>query len=123
MHYIILDTSSILFAAANRKDAFKAVEEKFPNCRILVSRGVFRELRGISSNAGKKGASARLSLEMLGYKKVNVDNVSGNVDSWISRKASSPGVRAVVTNDDQLARKLRQNGKTVFKVSRDGFLR
>ena len=123
MHYIILDTSSILFAAANRKDAFKAIEERFPNCKIMISKGVIRELRGISSNAGRKGSSARLSLEMLGYKKVNVDNVSGNVDSWIFRKASSPGVRAVVTNDDQLARKLRGGGTAVFKVSRDGFLR
>ncbi|MCL4403617.1 MAG: hypothetical protein M1500_03235 [Candidatus Marsarchaeota archaeon] len=123
MHYIILDTSSILFAAANKKDAFKAIEAKFPNCKIMISTGVLRELRGISSNAGRRGAAAKLSLEMLGYKKVNVDNVSGNVDSWISRKASSPGVRAIVTNDDQLARKLRGGGAAVFKISREGFLR
>ncbi len=123
MQYIILDTSSILFAAANRKDAFRAVAERFSDSRILISKGVKRELAGISSNKGRKGAAARLSLEMLGYKKVNVDNVSGNVDSWIVTKASSRGVRAVVTNDDQLARKLRGRGVMVFKVSREGFLR
>ncbi len=76
-----------------------------------------------SSNRAANGAEARAALSMLKLKKIRVDNSIGNVDSWILRKAAgSPGT-IVVTNDTELAMKLKSIGIRTAKLSKSGKLR
>lgn len=123
MAYAIIDTSSILFGALYRKDAFAIAERAFPGFGLMVSRGVIREMSGAARNMGAKGAAARAALSILKLKKIRVDNSTGNVDSWIVRKAASMPGTVVVTNDTELMMKLRSMGVRTAKLSKSGKLR
>ena len=121
--YVILDTSSMLFAMESRKSAIDTVELAHPGKRILISKGLIRELSGIGSGHGARAARARACLEILKLKNVEVDNNSGNVDKWILARACQKDVYCVVTNDTALFNKLRYKHIAVFKLSRSGMLK
>lgn len=123
MAYAIIDTSSILFGFSYRKDAFAIAERAFSGLEPLVSRGTLRELEKASSNRGAKGAAARVALSILKLKKIRVDTNTGNVDSWIIRKAASMPGTVVVTNDTELLMKLKSLGVRTAKLSKSGKLR
>lgn len=122
MQYVIIDTSSILFSLSFRKDAFSIAERRF-HALPLISKGVIRELRGISTNRGKKGQTARTALSLIRVKKVKVDNDNGNVDSWVYRTAAKGKACAVVTNDTALFRRVKLSNRNVFKLSKNGLLK
>ncbi len=119
----MVDTSSILFALRYRKDVFERLNEQFPEYRPTISRGVIGELKGISANRGKRGATARLALMMLKSKKVEIHNIGTSADAWIQRRASRSRGVMVVTNDTELARKASALGARCFKVSRSGAIK
>ncbi len=121
--FVIIDTSSILFGIANRKDVFDIARARLPGYQMIVSRGVIREIRGISQNRGRRGASAGAALEAIKYKKVHVDNNSTDVDDWILSKAIGYPGSVVITNDTALAKRLRSNSVETRKLTRDGSLR
>jgi rRNA-processing protein FCF1 len=121
--YIILDTSSILFAMEGRKSALDTVMLKHPGKRILISEGVIKELTGIGSGNGKRAATARACLGILKLKNVEVDKNKGNVDLWILERAKEKDVYCVITNDTELFNKLRSKHIAVFKLSRNGMLK
>ncbi|MCL5101883.1 MAG: hypothetical protein M1544_00800 [Candidatus Marsarchaeota archaeon] len=121
--YVIIDTSSMLFAMENRKSAVDEVERKFSGLKILVSAGLIGELAGIGSGSGKRAARARSCIDILKLKNVEVDKNKGNVDRWILRRAKENDVYCVVTNDTELFNKLRYKHVAVFKLSRSGMLK
>lgn len=123
MAVAIIDTSSILFALRCRRDVFEALGRQLPSFRPMISKGVLRELEGISSNRGKRGALARYALLALKSKKVDVHNISARVDSWIARQAAKTRGSIVVTNDTELAERLASKGIVCFKFSRSGALK
>ena len=123
MGYAIVDTSSILFGLAHRKDVFEIVERSLPGYAPLISKGIMRELGHHSLNKGTNGAAARAALSILKLKKIRVDNTSSNVDSWILRKAASVAGTLVVTNDTALLTKLRLVGVRTMKLSKSGKLK
>lgn len=122
MDYVIIDTSSILFGFSNKIDVFESVLDAFHGKKIMISSGVLRELRSLSTNRGKKGANARAALAAIKVKNVKVEDILGNVDRWILSSAPSFAA-AVITNDTQLAKSLKAKGVKVLKISRDGSLR
>ena len=97
MDFIIVDTSSIRFGFSNKKDAFEIVKRYFPVKQLLVSKGVLRELAGISMNKGKRGASAKAALEAIRYKKIEVDSNNADVDSWVCNAARRYPHSVVIT--------------------------
>lgn len=115
-----MDTSSILFALAHRRDVFSLIEERFPGCGAAVSRGVVGELRAMTANRGARGARARLALLMLKSKKVEIHNTGIDPDRWIVRQAARSRGCIVVTNDTALAREAGALGARCFKVSVSG---
>lgn len=119
MKKVIVDTSAILYGFDYRKDVFDAIENTLGRHETIVSLGVFRELEGIGSNRGKRGATARAALKALKVKNINVDSTITYVDRWISKSALSEGAD-VVTNDSGLAAKLASEGIRVFKMSKSG---
>lgn len=119
---MLVDTSSILFALKYRKDAFQLISEQLPVCSPAISRGIMREIQGISGNAGKRGAEARAALAALKSKNVKVYNINVNVDTWLLRQAKRTH-DIVITNDTELAARLSYFGVNCFKVSRSGRLR
>ena len=121
--YAIIDTSSILFGFANRKDVFEAVKRSFPTMRQMISIGILNELSGISRNKGKRGTSALLAIESIKYKNVIVDNSSRSVDSWIYAKSQQYPHSVVITNDTALYTKLKHSGIKVLKLTKEGLLR
>lgn len=118
---IIIDTSSILFGFASKKDIFQIVEDKFYGSKIAISVGVISELTGISHKRGKNGAIARFALLVLKSKKLKVYNINTNVDNWILRSSKKSDI--VVTNDTELSMRLRVKGISVLKLTRSGTLR
>ncbi len=123
MWFAILDTSSILFGFSNMRDTFEVAKNKFPGRKILVSRGVLRELAGISMNRGKRGASAKAALEAIRYKKIEVDSNNSNVDSWVYGAARRYPHSVVITNDTELYKKLKTINIESFKLTKDGHLK
>lgn len=119
----IVDTSSILFGFRYRKDVFEALERQLPSFRPAISKGILRELEGISSNRGKKGAMARAALLALKSKKVDVHNINTGVDAWIARQAAKGRGCIVITNDTELAERLFGRRIVCFKLSKSGQLK
>lgn len=122
MQELILDTSSIVFAAGNGTDVFAAIEEQMPGSAILLSKGVVRELNRISASKSRSGKAAALALQMLRQHKIHVLDDNSYVDSWIVREGSARKC-AVCTNDKELKKKLRGAGVRVVSVSAKGILR
>ncbi len=120
---MIIDTSSILFGFAYNRNVFEVAKAEFPGSIPLVSRGIIRELTRFSSQKGKKGLRARIALMELKAKKINVDNINANADSWILNTASKRKGSVVITNDTALAKKLSSKGVRVYKISRSGLLK
>lgn len=123
MAFVIIDTSSILFGIACKKDAFEAAKQRFPKSNAMISIGVIRELRGISENRGARGASARAALETIRHKNVDVDNNSDNVDDWILGKSLEYPDSVVITNDTALIKRLKAEGVLALKLTKAGVLK
>ena len=123
MGYLIIDTSSILFGFAYNRNVFEIAMGRFPGSTPLVSRGIIRELTRFSAQKGKKGLRARIALLELKAKKINVDNINANADSWILDTAPRKRGSVVITNDTALAKRLVSRGIRVYKISRSGLLK
>ena len=123
MGYLIIDTSSILFGFAYNRNVFEIATQRFPGSTPLVSRGIIRELTRFSAQKGKKGLRARIALIELKAKKINVDNINANADSWILDTAPKKRGSVVITNDTALAKRLVSKGVRVYKISRSGLLK
>ena len=122
MEWVLVDTSSILFGMEYRKSAIEASRARFTDLKPLVSKGIINELTKLSLNKGKKGAAAKAALAEITLKRIDVESISGNADSWILARAARSEGLTVVTNDTELARKLLNLDASVFKMSRNGFL-
>ncbi len=120
---IIIDTSSILFAASNRKDIFEAVRENFPGFTMVISEGIVRELSNHSNAGGKTAGSAGLALMIIDKTAgMQIEKSTGYVDDWIVREWKKR--RCIVcTNDIKLKKRLREIGASVLSVTRAGILR
>ena len=123
MRYAIIDTSSMLFGLSYKKSVFEAAIRHFPGYRMLVSRGIVRELARMSANRGARGARARVALLELKAKKIDVDNISTYPDKWILDTALRNRNCIVVTNDSALAGKLALSKVRTYKMSKSGMLR
>ena len=123
MKYAIIDTSSMLFGFSYNRNVFETAKGQFPGYRMLVSKGIIRELTRLSNNKGSKGLRARIALLELKAKKIDVDNISIHADKWILDTAMRNKGSVVVTNDTALAAKLSRAKLKVYKVSKSGILR
>ncbi len=122
MPHVIVDTSSMMFGFSHNRNVFEAAHRKFPTRKPLVSKGILAELRAISENRGKRGATARLALLEIKAKKIDVDNITEYADKWILDASLRRG-KVVITNDTALARRLLSRGVGVFKMSVSGEIR
>ncbi len=119
---VIIDTSSILFGISMKKDVFQAAKNKFPGCTLTISKGILRELSGLSRSTGRRSASAKTALALIRVKNVKVDNDNRGVDSWVYRTAKHNNF-IVITNDTALFRKVKRINQKVFRLSKNGFLK
>ncbi len=122
MQELMIDTSSIVFAAGNGTDVFAAIEEQMPGSTILLSTGVVKELGRISVSRSKNRKAAALALLMLRTHRVRVLHDDSYVDSWIVEESANRKCD-VCTNDRALKERLRKAGIRVFSVSAKGILR
>lgn len=121
MALAIVDTSSIIFALSNRKNVFEALKSRgYTPC---ISRGITRELRGMSLGRGRNASLARIALLEVKAKGINIYPANYYPDKWILSAASRHSGSMVVTNDTALARKLVGLGIGVLKVSKEGILK
>lgn len=122
MQYLIVDTSSIVFALSNKVDPFAEIRS-MPSTQILISKGVLRELRKLASGRGRYAKYARAAISLLNSNPhIRVEQDSGYVDSWIQHTASRMSC-SVCTNDIKLKRALKAKKIKVYSISRDGRLR
>ena len=123
MHWIIVDTSSILFSLSNRKDPFAAITEGFPGGAIMLSKGVLRELEKLASGSGIHARHARAAIALLTrYDNIKVAEDSSYVDGWILSQAAKLGAK-VCTNDVRLKRRLKGASVDAFSISKSGMIR
>lgn len=120
--YVIADTSSILFAMAQRKNLFALISEEIPGAKILISRGVIAELDKLSKSKRKNSRDARASLLALASASLEIAEDSSYVDEWIASEFEKRKC-IVITNDAILRRRLRRYGARTLSVSVGGRLR
>ena len=123
MGYCVIDTSSIVFGASMRRNAFSIARSAFQGSEAVISTGILHELEGMAKNKGKKGACAKISLEFV--KKCNVRVIRNNSypDTWIRNIAARYKNAIVITNDTALFNQIRKTGGKAFKLSRSGILK
>lgn len=121
MDYIVVDTSSIVYATAHKRDLCEILLAGM-GLKAVVSSGVFRELRTIGSGRGSDSGSARAGAVLLKNHGVKVINNNSYVDIWIEEYALRHRL-PVCTNDTKLKKRLRAEGLSVFSVSSDGKIR
>lgn len=117
MHAIIVDTSSIIFAASVGVDPFEKLLEN-ESAQLVVSQGIVSELRRISQKKTKEGRASRLALQMMEKRPIEVVSDKGNADRWILSYAKKGD--EVCTNDIALKERLRIKGIKVITISKDG---
>ncbi len=130
MKYIIIDTSSILFALKYNKNIFEIIKTKYlSNYKIIISKGIINELTRLSKTRSKLKLSATISLVLINrikekerkifiYKRSNI-----NVDKWILDTSNKFKNIIIITNDTELAKKLYNNNIEIFKISKQGILK
>ncbi len=121
-HYLILDTSSIVFAVSNKKDILASANDAFIGYSILISRGVLRELKDLANGKSKYAGSANAALKMLEKASLELSPEIGHVDDWIVKESAKRRC-AVCTNDAGLKKRLRETGAEVVSVTRAGTFR
>ncbi len=123
MKLAIIDTSSILFGFSHRRNAFDVVRYVLHGHSLYLSGAVVNELRQISKNRGRLGASARIALQELRYKNIKGSNKwLSDADLDIMRVAGRHKGSTVITNDTALVKRLHGLGVEVFKLSISGRL-
>lgn len=122
MPYIIVDTSSIIFALSNNIDIFTKIRG-MTSLRIMVSKGVINELKRLASGRSRYAKHARVAISLLNSNPhIRVEQDSSYVDSWIQQTARQLSC-SVCTNDIRLKRALKESKISVYSISRDGHLR
>ncbi len=122
MQSILIDTSSIIFGLANKKDIFKVVRERNPAYAPIISKGVIRELESIKARREKYSKYAGAALLLIPASNVEISADPSSVDGWLAREAKSKGY-AVCTNDIALKKRLKASKIRVFSITRSGSLR
>ncbi|WP_124216861.1 hypothetical protein [Candidatus Mancarchaeum acidiphilum] len=124
---VIIDTSSLVFSARNKCDIISRINSEIPNAEICVSKGVIRELEGISKGNGGNSIAARTAIEILKNKKVKVYNNNEYVDQWIYNHAlenKTQGIgQVIVTNDTEIYNRIKSEKITVKKSTIKCFLK
>jgi rRNA-processing protein FCF1 len=121
--YVIIDTSSIVFGLSNRKDVFETASNTLPRTKPLISKGIINELTKISKNRGRKGASARVALQLIHSRGIRVERSEAGADIWILTFSKIHRDTVVITNDSTLARRLKSIGVQTLKVTKSGLLK
>ncbi len=123
---LIIDTSSILFGLKYNKNIFDVLLENddYSHLKLLISKGVVRELKKFSNSSKKLKLQANIALNTIKNKNRNITVVDSNtyVDSWILSESSS-GKYIICTNDIKLRKKLKSMGVAVISITNSGKLR
>ena len=119
---VLVDTSSILFGFANKRNVFEALEEAMPGYAQVISLGVVREIEKFANSRMKTRPGAAAALAYVTESDLHIDNSSEHVDSWIEKRAEARG-SAVCTNDIKLKRSLRSAGVRTVSIARGGKVR
>ncbi len=124
---VIIDTSSLLFSARNKCDIISYIETEMPNAEICISKGVIRELNGLSKGNGRDSIAARMIIEILKNKKVKVYNNNEYVDQWIYKHAIENKIKGIsqliITNDTEVYKKIKSEKIAVKKATIKCFLK
>ncbi len=123
---VIVDTSSILYAASKKSDPFEAIRDTVSDAEILLSSGVINELRMISKRKKGQWIYAGFALSLIKTHNTKGDiliiNSRSNVDAWIAGVAKEKD-SYVCTNDSKLREVLKKRGVRVLTISEDGTVR
>ena len=122
MQSIIVDTSAIIFAAENRVDIFKAIEEQMPGAEIILSNGIMEEIEMLTAAGGERKKHAKVALGLVEKHKIKMLKDHSYVDGWIV-KESAERKCVVCTNDIALKEELKKAKIKVLSVSGSGILR
>lgn len=116
MKTVILDTNFLLIPHQFRIDVLREIDKLLEEAhRIVVSEPIMAELRGLAAQRGKGGVAARVALE--GIKKKGIEVMPSEIrngDEWIVDYAGKNPGTIVCTNDIELRRRLRKSGARVI---------
>jgi len=115
MKTAVLDTSFILTAVRQKIDFFDELETL--GLRILIPRGVIKEIKSLSELSKNNSTSdnAKLALKILGKEEFETIKLEGkNVDKAIINLAKSDSSFVVATLDKEIKNKIK-NSKLVIR--------
>ncbi len=116
MKVVFVDTNFWLIIYLQKIDIFSELERLLPEkFKLVISAGVERELKKIQkSSRGKEGTAAKIALELIGERKVEVIKDKEGVDNFILKLAHQEKELVVCTNDKELRKNLRGRGVKVI---------
>jgi uncharacterized protein len=117
---ILLDTSALMIPGNFGVDIFTEIDQACPGAELYTLTTAVNELRELAQNRGKKGAAARLALQLIDIKNVKVYSAKGHTDNTILQMEDF----AVATTDTELIEKLKERKRRIIYLkgkSRLGF--
>ena len=115
MKTIILDTNFLVIPFQFGIDVFDEINKLITGKhRIVTLQGVIRELKNLEKNKGKDSRAAKLGLELIERKELEIiQTKEDNVDDAIVEIAD--GNMIVATNDKELIKRLKdKNVKVIY---------
>ena len=123
---VVLDTNIIIYAVRGRIDLKEAIGKlKIPKPQIIIPTVVMEELENLRDAAmhGSDRTSADLAVQIIKHQKLAVKDLGeGHADMVIS-SWSQKNKAAVVTNDSQLALKLKELKVPVYGLRQRRYIR
>ncbi len=118
---IVIDTSSIIFGFSHMVNIFDSIQNTMPDCTMVASIGILRELSGIGHSTKRSSPYANVGLVQV-LKRCRVIKDNSSVDSWITKYSIKHNC-SVCTNDIELKQKLKDKGISTYSISKNGTLR
>lgn len=109
MKDVVLDTNFLVLPYTHKIDIYAELEKIVPEQhRLIVLGGSITELEKLGKGASATAVGARVGLQLLAEKNVEIIMSKGNVDDEIIRHAETRGNVIVATNDRELKKKIKK---------------
>jgi hypothetical protein len=113
MKKVIIDTNFFTIPYQFRIDIFEEIHQKIPEEHELITlSGVIRELENLAENKGRDSIAAKVGLELIEKKGIEILQSQGNVDDAIVGLADKQKV--VATNDKDLIKRLKDKNVKIL---------
>ena len=109
MKDVVLDTNFLVIPYTHKIDIYAELEKIVPEQhRLIILKGSITELEKLGKGASATAVGARVGLQILAEKNIEIIESEGNVDDAITGYANTRENVIVATNDRELKKKIKK---------------